>query len=270
MLIRTLTGLALVPLLFLLLWAPPWAVVSGLGLMSAIAVYELLRRWPHPVKMRVMIMACGFVAVFYALIYIRAGLYTVTAALFLFLLILFAEVLIDSRGFTFFGLAGVFFAVSAIPAMYSSVARLVFRPDRLYVALLPFLITIISDLFALFTGKLLGRHKLAPLISPHKTWEGALGGYLFCVAAAVGYGAVISLFGASVDYARLALYGAAGGIVSQFGDLAMSAAKRSLDIKDFGRIFPGHGGILDRFDSLLFVAPVVEILVTLMPAIQIG
>jgi phosphatidate cytidylyltransferase len=270
MLIRTLTGLVLLPLLLVLLFAPMWAVAIGLALVSGIAVYELLRRWPHPVKERVKIMACGFVAVIYALIYTRAGLYTIAAALFLFLLVLFAEVLIDSKGFTLFALAGVFFAVSAIPLMYSSMARLAFRPDRLYVVLIPLLITISSDVFAYFTGSLLGRRKMAPSLSPKKTWEGAIGGYVSCIAVLLGYGALLSALGVSADYARLALYAAVGGVASQFGDLAMSAAKRSLNIKDFGRIFPGHGGVLDRFDSLLFVAPAIEILVVLLPAVHIS
>lgn len=268
MLVRTLTGLVLLPLLLVLLFAPLWGVMLGLTLISAIAVFELLRRWPHPIKKRVIAMACVFVVVFYALIYKQVELYTIIIALFVFLLFLFGEVLIDSKNFTFFGLVGVFFAVTAVPAMYSSVARLAFRPERVYVILLPFLITISSDVFAYFTGSLLGKHKLAPNLSPKKTWEGSFGGFVCCMAVLVGYGALINALGAEADYARLALYAAVGGVAAQFGDLAMSAAKRSLGIKDFGRIFPGHGGILDRFDSLLFVAPIIEILVVAVPAIH--
>lgn len=265
---RTLTGLALAPLLAALFLAPLWAVTLCVAALSMRAAYELMRRWPHPVKTRVKIWGCGFILVLYALIYTDAGLYTYMAALFFFTLILFIEVMADSQKFTFFGLVGVLFAAAAIPLMYAPVARLTFRPERLYIVLIPFLVTIISDTFAYFTGRLLGKHKLAPDISPNKTVEGAIGGYAACIAAMLGYGAVISALGGTVDTARLALYAAAGGLVSQMGDLAMSAAKRSLGVKDFGRLFPGHGGVLDRFDSLLFVAPVIEMLVVVLPAIH--
>lgn len=113
-----------------------------------------------------------------------------------------------------------------------------------------------SDAGAYFIGRALGRHKLAPAISPKKTVEGAFGGILFCVAAFLLYGLVMRL-GGKEDMALylLAIAGVVVSLVSQIGDLAASVIKREFEIKDYGRFIPGHGGILDRFDSILFVGP---------------
>ncbi|WP_326909170.1 phosphatidate cytidylyltransferase [Sedimentibacter sp. MB31-C6] len=110
-----------------------------------------------------------------------------------------------------------------------------------------------SDTFAYFTGKLFGRHKLYPQVSPNKTIEGAIGGILGCT--------IISLF--YFDYLRInkyiyiIIFSVSASVFSMLGDLAASKIKREYKIKDFGNFLPGHGGILDRFDSVLFVAPVV-------------
>jgi phosphatidate cytidylyltransferase len=110
-----------------------------------------------------------------------------------------------------------------------------------------------SDMFAYFTGVLFGRHKLCPKISPKKTVEGGIGGILgstlFC--GAFGYFALREHFWVCL------VIGILGGAVSQLGDLAASVIKRQLGIKDYGKLIPGHGGILDRFDSVLFTAPLV-------------
>lgn len=111
----------------------------------------------------------------------------------------------------------------------------------------------ISDAGAYFAGRLFGRHPLFPALSPKKTIEGAVGGLLL-TAAAVGYFTYLFL-----DLSPLAavLAGAAVSVLSQAGDLFESVLKRILDLKDLGRALPGHGGLLDRIDSLLFTAPAV-------------
>jgi phosphatidate cytidylyltransferase len=107
-----------------------------------------------------------------------------------------------------------------------------------------------TDSFALFVGKAFGKHKLAPKLSPGKTVEGAIGGLAFGVATGALFG---WLFFRDVPLGLT--IGAIAGVFGQIGDLFESALKRELGIKDFGGIIPGHGGVLDRFDSLLFVAP---------------
>ncbi|MFN3652067.1 MAG: phosphatidate cytidylyltransferase [Armatimonadota bacterium] len=109
-----------------------------------------------------------------------------------------------------------------------------------------------TDTGAYLVGKRWGRHKLAPEVSPGKTWEGAVGGFIASVLVAWGLGALLGL-----PTAFALAGGALTGVVSQLGDLSKSAIKREIGVKDFGTLMPGHGGILDRFDSLLFAAPAI-------------
>ena len=114
----------------------------------------------------------------------------------------------------------------------------------------------ITDIFAYITGKTLGKHKLCPVISPKKTMEGSVGGVIGTVVFLLSIGLMLEKADVlQVNFTKLTLYAVTSSIVGQFGDLSMSAVKRCLGVKDYGTLFPGHGGILDRFDSLLFIAP---------------
>jgi phosphatidate cytidylyltransferase len=112
-----------------------------------------------------------------------------------------------------------------------------------------------NDTFAYLTGRLFGKHKLLERISPKKTWEGFIGGVLFAVLA----GVLLAYF-LNDSYLKYIIYGLIAGILGTAGDLFESMLKRSVGVKDSGNILPGHGGILDRFDAVLFVAPVIVIL----------
>lgn len=124
------------------------------------------------------------------------------------------------------------------------------RDDSLYILVYLLLITVVTDSFALFTGKLLGKHKLAPNISPNKTIEGSIGGSLFgTISASIFYLLVINnkyLFLTIITTLLLT-------IIGQLGDLIKSSIKRYENIKDFSNLIPGHGGIIDRLDSIIFV-----------------
>ena len=130
-----------------------------------------------------------------------------------------------------------------------------------FLVLLPLVAAWGSDTCALFAGMAFGKHKLAPVVSPKKTVEGAIGGVVGATALML---LVVFLMnrstraGTSTMPVRLVM-GAAGAVIGQVGDLSFSIIKRQTGIKDYGHIFPGHGGVLDRFDSVIFVAPVVEL-----------
>lgn len=118
----------------------------------------------------------------------------------------------------------------------------------------------ITDSAAYFCGSFFGRHKLIPKISPKKTVEGSVGGVLFCGLFCTVYGLVIAnVTDLTVNYVHLIVTGLVLSVISQIGDLNASYIKRTHDIKDFGNLFPGHGGMLDRFDSAVAVAPVLYI-----------
>ena len=109
---------------------------------------------------------------------------------------------------------------------------------------------------AMFVGMFLGKHPFAPVLSPKKTVEGSVGGLIVGVGITLLYGLVFHFItDVEVNYYFLAVYGILGGVITEVGDLAFSYVKRNRKIKDFGHILPGHGGVLDRFDSVIFCAP---------------
>ena len=112
----------------------------------------------------------------------------------------------------------------------------------------------VADTSAFFVGRAWGRHSLAPAISPGKTWEGAIGGFVGAIAASLILAAILSL---PIPYWQVSILGVLIGIFSQLGDLAESMLKRSAGVKDSGKLIPGHGGILDRLDSVVFTVVVV-------------
>lgn len=112
-----------------------------------------------------------------------------------------------------------------------------------------------TDIFAYFSGILFGKRKLCPNISPNKTVEGAVGGLIGCIAITVLVGLLMGRH--YMSWLHYLFLGIALGVLSQFGDLSASMLKRQFQVKDFGNIMPGHGGLLDRVDSVLFTLPVV-------------
>lgn len=151
----------------------------------------------------------------------------------------------------------------------AALTSLVYIRDFVYlgkhVYLLCFICAWTTDTFAYFTGMLLGKHKLIPEVSPKKTVEGAIGGVVFCSVAMVVFGLIIEKFfnpGNSfhANYLVLALSGIVISAISQTGDLIMSLIKRKYQIKDYGKIFPGHGGILDRCDSVIAVSLAIAVI----------
>jgi phosphatidate cytidylyltransferase len=131
-----------------------------------------------------------------------------------------------------------------------------FGANGKYIYFLIFLGAWVTDIFAYFSGVFFGKHKLIPDVSPKKTIEGSIGGTLFCAISYIVFGLVVGFVDKAVDPNLIFLFigGIIIAIISQIGDLIMSVIKRHYGIKDYGKIFPGHGGMLDRFDSILAVS----------------
>ena len=135
-----------------------------------------------------------------------------------------------------------------------------------YLVWLIFICAFCSDTGAYFTGSAIGKHKLTPVLSPKKTYEGAIGGILFTAVVAGFYGYcmyAVWQVGKENMFLLYALLGGIGSVFAQIGDLVASSIKRFVGIKDYGKIMPGHGGVLDRFDSVLFTAPLIYIFITI-------
>ena len=128
-----------------------------------------------------------------------------------------------------------------------------------------------SDTGAYFAGSFLGKHKLIPHVSPKKTVEGAIGGMiaamLLCQLLLFGstaFGKNIAVLAGTSGFVKIGAIGIIGSALSQLGDLVASAIKRDCNVKDYGKIFPGHGGFMDRFDSVVFIAPIIYYMITLL------
>ncbi|MBQ8356799.1 MAG: phosphatidate cytidylyltransferase [Clostridia bacterium] len=139
-----------------------------------------------------------------------------------------------------------------------------------FLFLIPFVFSWVTDSFAYFSGRLFGKHKLIPSVSPKKTVEGAIGGAVFCALTAFLYGLIVNAaFDVTPNYPVLIIGGLIISVVSQIGDLVMSAIKRQYGVKDFGYMLPGHGGLLDRFDSSIAVTVVLIVINTYFPIFQV-
>lgn len=152
-----------------------------------------------------------------------------------------------------------FFGVFYVAVMLSYLYQVRVMSDGKYLVWLIFLSSWGCDTCAYCVGMLIGKHKLAPVLSPKKSIEGAVGGALGAVLLGFGYACIFGGMMSELLNPRIACPVACGiaAVISQVGDLAASAIKRNHNIKDYGNLIPGHGGILDRFDSMLFTAPAI-------------
>ena len=271
---RILVAVVFIPVIFLVLFglAPQFPVVlpAAVAILSMIAVHEVL--WSTGfLKDAALtwgsIVLAGLIPFW---VYLGGDEAWAMTGLFVYVLLLFLRAIRSHKTITTEKMGGAFFFTVFIPFFLSSFVRSRGMEHWQVLILLPFLAAFLSDAFALFAGMLFGKHKLAPELSPQKTVEGAVGGFVGSILTLLLYGAVLQFgFQFQVSYPLLALYGAVGSAVSQIGDLSFSYIKREYGIKDYGKIFPGHGGVLDRFDSVIFCAPLMEALVRCLPAIRV-
>jgi phosphatidate cytidylyltransferase len=155
-----------------------------------------------------------------------------------------------------------------LPFLLSALLRLRVMPQGRALLLIPFIMAYCSDTGAYFIGVCFGKHKMCPIISPKKSWEGFFGGIAVAVLVMLAYAFVLTrTTDLQVSFVLALVYGFVGALGSVFGDLMMSVIKRQVGIKDYGKLIPGHGGILDRFDSVLITAPLTEALLLLIPMV---
>ena len=186
----------------------------------------------------------------------------------LYAIYLLSVAVILHKHYTFGDASLIFMTSLYIIGGFLSIVLLREKSDSIY--LLVFIGAWITDIFAYFSGRLFGKHKLCEDISPKKTIEGSIGGILFCALAFIIFAIVTKGFDAGVElYVIYAVVGIIISVVSQLGDLSMSLIKRQYKIKDFGKLFPGHGGILDRFDSVLAVSLVLFIIFSALESFNI-
>ena len=198
-----------------------------------------------------------------------AGAYFVLM-LMVYAMVLFAEMMLDHIKVHFETICMCFVSGVIIPYLLTSLIRILTMDIGRYVILIPFIVAFMSDAGAYFVGLKFGRHKLAPVVSPNKTIEGVFGGLAGATIGMLIYTIILDWpLKLDVSYVVALLYGVAGSAVGTFGDLCFSVIKRQTGIKDYGNLIPGHGGVLDRFDSLTMVAPLMEALLLILPLIRL-
>jgi phosphatidate cytidylyltransferase len=181
-----------------------------------------------------------------------------------FLILLMMEYVFTFPKFKSDEIMTAFFGLFYVAIMLSYIYQTRLLENGAYIVWLIFICSWGCDTCAYCVGMLIGKHKMAPKLSPKKSIEGAVGGIVGAALIGAIYASVVSQFLADKQnmIAGYALICAVGAIIAQVGDLAASAIKRNNDIKDYGKLIPGHGGILDRFDSVIFTAPVIYFLAT--------
>ncbi len=254
---RILTAIILVPLLVLILLSNSIVIAGAVIVISLVGLYEFYKA--TGLKDKSCLCALGYVAAIAVPLmrsYVNPQLYAPLAYLFMFLL--FVIMIAQHKTASVTDAAMVTFSVIYIPYFLTNLLYIRELEHGRVLIWIPFIGAFLTDTCAYFAGVFLGRHKLCPEISPKKTIEGSLGGILGCMTACMLYGLMMErVWSLDVNYLSLATLGFAMSIISQIGDLTASIIKRKYGIKDYGNLFPGHGGILDRLDSVIAVAPMV-------------
>ena len=266
---RILVAVIGIPLLLLVLcWAPHWATAALLAALGVIGAHELLAAVSGPEKTKRLWVLAGFMAVFtvFSTYAGMAGYGSVAIALMPWLLAASVALLFflavrwygRENAIAFQDICAVLLGGVAIPLAMSCLLRLRLMSYGGGLVLMPLVAAFMSDSAALFTGMACGKHKLAPKASPKKTVEGAVGGLVGGVLGMIVFRIVfffVTVQPLSIGWCMV--IGLVGAFMGQLGDLSFSIIKRQFGIKDYGRLLPGHGGVLDRFDSVIFAAPVV-------------
>ncbi len=253
---RILTGLALAAVLVLVVFSNIYIITGAIALISLVGMYEFYKA--AEIKSHTGLCISGYIAGLAVVLrqYIPQEFYI--PLIYVFMLCLFVIMLKDHKRVSVADAGMVIFSVIYIPLFLSTLTGIYQLDNGIYYLWLVFIGAFMTDTFAYFSGCFFGKHKLCPEISPKKTVEGSIGGSLCSVVIVLLYGLLIDKrFGIEVNYIKLAVLGLLIAAISQIGDLTASIIKRRYGVKDYGNLFPGHGGILDRLDSIIAVAPLV-------------
>lgn len=265
--IRTIASVVIVPVVLLIALATPKLVTAlCLGILCAIGAYELLfkTKLVRQPKMVYYSMAAAFLVALWS--YFECPHVVAVVIILMFFMLMFTELMLSQMKIPFSRVALCFVGGLVVPYLFCSIVRILMLTDGRYYILIPFVIAFLSDASAYLVGRKIGKHKLSPVISPNKSIEGVVGGLIAAVLGMIIYGVVLQVaFDFRVNYVFAIIYALLGTVGGVFGDLCFSVIKRQTGIKDYGNLIPGHGGVLDRFDSMMIIAPLVEAMLLLMP-----
>ncbi|HEY9062377.1 MAG TPA: phosphatidate cytidylyltransferase [Pseudobacteroides sp.] len=278
---RIISGIIGIALLFVVVFSGSFFVSASIFLLSLIGIYEFynavsnvgykpIRLFGYLSCLPILIVGLKTSNRFFTdyLDIIKSANY-VSLALFLVMVFLFLIIIFFHEKFNIINISLTVFGMLYVPFLFSFVVMTRKLDNGFYYIWLIFIGAFATDTFAYFSGKFFGKRKILPVISPKKTFEGFVGGILGSMVLTSAFGLFINyLFkkdmGETIPYHHFIILGGINGIVSQIGDWGASAIKRFSRVKDYGNLMPGHGGVLDRFDSILFVAPTVYLYIRMV------
>lgn len=265
MLQRVITGAIIAVVVLVILFSNVVVTGTFVALLALIAQYEFLKVVGIGEKPVLLGTNLIFSIIFAAIVFFEKNAVLPAIAAF-YVVLLFAIMLFNHEKTEFNHVSLCVFSLVYITAsMLHIVTVRQLDMGNLYIFLI-FIGAFATDTCAYFVGVLFGKHKLCPKVSPKKTIEGAVGGEVGTVVLMLAFGYVAGkLNNLDVNYFNLAFLGILSGLFSQLGDLTASIIKRQYDVKDYGHILPGHGGVMDRLDSIILMAPLVYYFVTILP-----
>lgn len=262
---RIVSGIIGAIVLFVVLFSGEIIFNIAVGIISLIAIYELLKACGIQDKKPLFI--AGLIADLAITLTMVLGfnpLYTIC----IFIGVLFILLMTNREKNMYEDICKTLFSTMYVSLFMGHLILIRALDKGVYLVWIVILCAFLTDIFAYFGGSLFGKTKLCPKLSPKKTVEGAISGVAGSLLGMLVYGYILkSAFGFSLDFIELAVVAVITSVVSQLGDLSASSIKRQYGIKDYGNIMPGHGGAMDRFDSIMFAAPFVYFILTVLPVI---
>lgn len=251
--VRVISAIVAIPVLIFFVISGGYIFNIGIGIISAIAIYEYTNVYKASKNNVVWpILVLGFM-ITYILIYFDLTKYNMMVIYLVVLLSMATPIFLEKYNVISSAITAIgYIYIVNFFALMIDIRAGEFGHSFIWIIII---ISFACDTFAYYTGKLFGKHKLCPKVSPKKTVEGSIGGI---IGSLIG----VSIWGylnadIRFSWVSIIILAIVASIVSQIGDLSASLIKRYCDVKDYGKIMPGHGGILDRFDSILFTTPIV-------------
>ena len=251
----------------------------ALSALAVVATYEILhaigveRSWYLSLPAYILAGVFPFASYFVTSESSFTYLLTIAALVYIYMIYVMGVAVFSRGAVSFKIISEVLLSITYVIVSFTSLSmiRYIDTGVGLYKLMLVFIVSWVCDSMAYVVGSLFGKHKLIPEISPKKTVEGAIGGVVSAVLAYLLFGLVLDLAipNMQVNYIILTVLGLVLAVVSQLGDLIASLIKREHNIKDYGKLLPGHGGIMDRFDSIMAVSTILLILTIVFPPFKL-
>lgn len=249
MITRIVSAIVAIPILSYVLFKGSTTLLIATFLITLVGLYEFYRIFPQEEKPNALIFFLATCTWFFSL-FLNKSQFILMPLLLAIVFVIMVEMVLSHKSIKQVAMTLVGFIYVVLPLSH---IVMIDQMDIKWLIIYPFVIAFVADSFAYFTGKAVGKRKLIPHVSPNKTVEGAVGGIL---GSTITISVITYLIYPDFLFHSIFL-GLMGSVLSIFGDLIASKLKRIYQVKDFGQIMPGHGGVLDRFDGVMMVMPLV-------------